>query len=136
MVFVDLTKPRVFVLVQRNPWESGKLAIAAKKLGIRIKKKEFYRSPPPWSRYRDYDKGASDAQKKVWAIFGYVSHEHAGKSVEERVQALRRALEHKKFSTREAPEGYRSRWYTPRENFRKLFSEEELRKLLREYGIE
>jgi hypothetical protein len=91
MVMIRLDRPPVLVRA-RNPWLSGKLAIAAKKLGIRVKKREYERNPPPWSRYLDYWDGASDRQKAFWSVLGSVSAETRGMSIEERIPKIRKAL--------------------------------------------
>ncbi|NOZ31442.1 MAG: hypothetical protein GXO68_05820 [Crenarchaeota archaeon] len=122
MVMVNIEKPPVLVLA-RNPWLSGKLAKAAKEVGVTVRKFFYFRNPPPWSHVREFDKGASDAQKQVWGQFGKVSAENKGKSVEERIEAIRRALAGKKFTTRTPPAGYRSTYYRPRSLYLKFLGE-------------
>lgn len=91
MVMVDLRKPPVLVLAT-NPWLSGKLAVAARKAGVNVKKFWYFRNPPPWSRYREYKRGASPKQLAVWERFAEVSRSTAGKPIEERIVEIRRML--------------------------------------------
>ena len=91
MVMIDLRKPPVLVLAT-NPWLSGKLLKAAKEAGVNIKKFWYFRNPPPWSRFREYRAGASEAQLKQWERFAKVSREHRGEDVASRIIAMRREL--------------------------------------------
>lgn len=72
MTMLDLRKPPVKVIAV-NAWLGGKLAKAAAMGGINVKKFWYFRDPPPWSRYREYKRGASEAQKLVWETFRQVA---------------------------------------------------------------
>lgn len=91
MVMVNLQKPPVLVLAT-NPWLSGKLASAARKVGVNVKKFWYFRNPPPWSKYREYRRGASPKQLEVWDKFAEVSRSTRGMPIEERIRVIRERL--------------------------------------------
>ena len=92
---IDLRKPPVLVLAT-NPWLSGKLAKAAKEVGVNVKKFWYFRNPPPWSRYREYKRGASERQLQIWTEFAEVAHATAGMPVAERIRRIRERLSRRK----------------------------------------
>ena len=91
MTMIDFRKPPVLVIAM-NPWLSGKLAKAAREAGVNVRKFWYFRNPPPWSRYREYKRGASDRQLAIWEEFARVSSANRGKPVAERIRAIREAL--------------------------------------------
>jgi len=88
---VDITRPSMLVIA-RNPWLGGKLLSAAKEAGVNVKKALYFRNPPPWSKFRNYRKGASEKQLQVWSRFERVAKETAGMPIAERIKRIRQAL--------------------------------------------
>jgi len=124
MVKVDFSKPLVLVLA-RNPWLSGQLAKAAREVGVNIKKMFYFRNPPPWAKEREYLKGASEAQLKVWETFGSISASTYGKPIDERIKIIREQMSGKRFTSRPyrtLPSGRRVP-ERPRRNMYKIIAE-------------
>jgi len=99
MVMIDFRKPPVLVIAM-NPWLSGKLAKASREAGVNVKKFWYFRNPPPWSRYREYKRGASQRQLEIWDRFTTVAHETRGKPIAERIKIIRERLSARKVVAR------------------------------------
>jgi hypothetical protein len=96
MVKVNLMKPVVLQLAL-NAWNSGRLAAAARELGINVKRMFVFRNAPPWAKEREYIRAMSPAQLAAAAAFGEVSASTYGKPIEERIKIIREKLAGKEY---------------------------------------
>lgn len=135
MVMVRIDRPQVLVYA-RNPWRSGKLAVAAKKLGIVVRDERIYRNPPPWSIYREHEAGASERQKAIWGVFGSISKATKGLPIDERIEKIRKGMEgiKEELDRKNMPK----REYIPRRKYEKFVRsdlKEYIESKLRELGL-
>ena len=87
-----------YLVIARHPWASGKLARAAKRLGIHVPSDAVVlRIPPPWAKTRGYLEAASEAQLRAMLEFGRVARETAGMPIEERLKRISEQLKGKSY---------------------------------------
>lgn len=87
-----------YIVIARHPWLSGRLAEAARQLGIAIPSDALLlRIPPPWAKTRGYLSNASLGQLRAMSEFGKVAAETAGRPVAERLVTIRERLAGKTY---------------------------------------
>lgn len=87
-----------YLVLAKHPWQSGKLAEYARRLGINVPADALLlRIPPPWAKVRDYLAAASPYQLEAMLNFGEVNAELAGRPLIERLLEVRNRLHGKTY---------------------------------------
>jgi len=109
------------LLIKRNPWLSGKFQSYVRKGLAKVKKPFILANPPPW-----YDNPTALSPNQLQAVRAFTALNIAmrGKTMEERILAMKKYLKGQRYGRKERVRP---------EKWRGIATEDQIRELMKKY---